>query len=1241
MTPQPHRHGMRRLWAAPLLTAALVLLASTPAFAQSPPMLQGRLDALAQSAVQSDTPWGALWAALEIGDIIHSLPAQQGHAWLLKLAVELEKEQTESAWLAAAALREEALWISVETGQTERAQDEARGLGLLDAWQIIGPFENANMAGFDMGYAPEGLYNPDAAYDGKVTRVSWTPSKPNARRTARMGDALNPDNSVVGYAATAFEVPRTTKAVLRLEISNAHKVWLNGQLVVRAEANTKARFDGTAHGVTLKRGRNTLMIKLARENSGFASLRARLTDTKGRPLVLKSAVVPDKALLASPKPHKGAFEVADPVKASAASAQSPLATIEAATIARELHPDDPQTPWRDLADKAIEGAPKDADILFMASKVLPGHWRQLQLVRAASDADPNDHWIKLRLGRKVEQSVGLSHTTEALAITDAILSKVEGPSKTPALLPRLFRSQIYRSLAMNDSALLVLEPLIKAYPDNPRLLRELGEVYSALGQFKSSREMEDALLKDRPMFCSRVRTRANRFVSAGMPQEASTLLRSLRSKRPDCAGTSGALATVLHALGRTDEAIGVLDEALAFSPNNKYHLSQKAYLLETAGRLDEALAAYEQAMLVAPQDRSLAERVKALQPDEASFETAWRWDESKLVPEPDAAKKYTGQDYYYIGQQTIVHVAPSGKATRFVQNIVHVLNDEGAKAWGDFRAYYSPGFERIEVVSVRVRKPNGLISEAYQRQDYDAGRGSGNLYYLRRFAYLDIPALEPGDVVEYTYREFEVGDDNFREGYFGDIWFFESGVDTEHARYVVMTPKSMPLYDRAPSALANFKREVSTASYKDTPHNVHSYEATQIARVQTDKSMPGRSEVFEYVLVSSYQTWEQVGQWWWNLIKDQLIIDAEIRDKALEVTKGLKDDRARVEAIYNWVVENTRYVGIEFGVHGWKPYRTTLCMRRRFGDCKDKASLIKVMLEAVGIEANMVLIRTRRLGNVAEAPANLAIFNHAIAYVPSLDLFLDGTAEFHGSSELPFSDQGQFAVIVADGGKVTVKRPEVNTPDLNKHMRVLDVDLSGDEPVVRGELRAEGMDAPWYRRRFDSKDKRQERLQTAIARVFPGAKLIEQDFVEVEDLEKPVLIKFVFTGGGFVRRSGDTRLLFAAGRQFRLLDSYAPRATRDQDLALGVPATYTNKVSYLLPDDRKVARWPEPITRKGPFGSYTVGCEERAGRVECEVSYAIAVERVKEEDYAAFRAWLTELDQAVNQPIELKTVKED
>ena len=186
-------------------------------------------------------------------------------------------------------------------------------------------------------------------------------------------------------------------------------------------------------------------------------------------------------------------------------------------------------------------------------------------------------------------------------------------------------------------------------------------------------------------------------------------------------------------------------------------------------------------------------------------------------------------------------------------------------------------------------------------------------------------------------------------------------------------------------------------------------------KVDAEPGMPGFTDVAAYVHVSTYKTWEDVAAWYRGLVAEQLQTSPQIHDAVMDAVKGLTDERAKIRAVYDLVVRKTRYVGLEFGIHGYQPYRTTQVFARKFGDCKDKASLLVVMLREIGVDASLVLARTRRGGDLDPEPASLAPFDHAIVYVPRYDLFLDGTAEFSGADELPAQDQDIPVLIVSRG----------------------------------------------------------------------------------------------------------------------------------------------------------------------------------------------------------------------------------
>jgi len=1196
--------------------------------------------------LEASSDWQTLAIAIELAGPTQFFDPATVETRLLQAADRLtaDKKVTEPRHLAAAQLRLQAVDAMVARGRQDEARTTLDKLGLITAWQVVGPFENRNMAGFDVNYAPEQLAAMDDTFEGKGgTRVGWRPLETTVGGYVGLAEAVNPNRSAIVYAATTIDSPRAQKVVLRMGVEGAYKVWVNGKLVGRVDTDYAGRLDHDAFAVELGKGENTVLVKAAGENRGRLGFFLRFTDAAGAPVALTARpALKAGARLASPDKARVPFEVLAPAEAATAQARAAVDhkadhLLAAALIHHHLGPLDPRAPWRDLAQEAVTLEPANFDALVSGSTTLPEHWQRLQWLQRAQAVQPNNPWVTIRIVDEMKEGIGLGRLPEMLALTERVIQEVERGGKSLAVIARLQRAALLHSQGQTRSALAVLEPAAARYSGTAPLTSQLALLDSRVQDQAGALRWFEAARTLRPGDPGTVKANAELLLLAALPQKAIAIMEPLVRVHPEAFDVAILLASAHYQQGHPDQALATLDAVLARSPGHVDALVEKARLLERLGRTDDAADAYGEALTIQPENRELEEQMEALRPQTESYDTPWRWSLESLQPRPDAATRYAGQDFYYLASQQVVHVAPAGQASRFTQNIVQVLTEEGARTWRSDRVYYSPGLERVDVISVRVKKVDGSIVEVHERQDYDAGQGTGALYYQRRFAYLDVGALEPGDMVEYTYRTDEVAGENYREGYFGDIWYFDAAVGVERARYVLITPEVMTIHSRAPK-VSSIKTSVSTTTLRGVPHTVRAFEATDIPAVITDKSMPGRSEIYDYVLVSTYKTWDEVGKWWWNLVKDQLVVDGEIKKVVKEVTRGLKDDRARVRAIHNWVVKNTRYVGIEFGVHGWKPYRTTLCMQRRFGDCKDKASLIKVMMDEAGIPANLVLIRTNALGDVAEEPANLAIFNHAIAYVPKFDLFLDGTAEFSGTAELPYSDQGTFAIIVKDGGEVRVVKTPIDAPDVNRHLRDLEVDLTSGSAIVRGEIVATGADAVWYRRTFDLENdqKRIEELETIISRLFPGAKIMNATFVETRDLEKPVKITFEFAGGGFIKQLGDAQVVFPAGREIRLLDQYAPQATRDQDMMLGIPFASVNHVRYKLPDYLDTAALPADASGKSRFGSYAVAFRRVGDTVEMDLSYTMALNRISVAEYPEFRKWLNSLDVALNKPVALK-----
>jgi len=142
--------------------------------------------------------------------------------------------------------------------------------------------------------------------------------------------------------------------------------------------------------------------------------------------------------------------------------------------------------------------------------------------------------------------------------------------------------------------------------------------------------------------------------------------------------------------------------------------------------------------------------------------------------------------------------------------------------------------------------------------------------------------------------------------------------------------------------------------------------------------------------------------------------DDAVAALAVRVTGDLAEPRARAIALSDWVRRNVRYVGMHFSPGGVVPHAAASVLANRYGDAKDHATLLVALLASAGIDSTVALVNN---GNAYQLPAvpTLGVLNHAIVYVPSLQLYLDSTADSVAGGFLPAALLGKPAVLTRSG----------------------------------------------------------------------------------------------------------------------------------------------------------------------------------------------------------------------------------
>jgi Flp pilus assembly protein TadD len=358
-----------------------------------------------------------------------------------------------------------------------------------------------------------------------------------------------------------------------------------------------------------------------------------------------------------------------------------------------------------------------------------------------------------------------------------------------------------------------------------------------------------------------------------------------------------------------------------------------------------------------------------------------------------------------------------GAYTREMRMRVRIQSDAGVQRFSIVKFAYQSSSELFAVDYVRVAKPDGTVvvtaPDTFQDMPADITR-EAPFYTDTHETHVAVKGLGVGTLLE--YQAHWQRDKPLIPGQFWlDYNFAHEGIVLQEI-VEVSVPRGRAIKLKSstikPVTAESGQYEVYTWESSNL-ENKDEKKEKQEQQERTWQRVRGRFPQPEIEL-SSFKSWEELGEWYQTLQHDRVKPSAGIQAKAAELTKGLTDENAKIRALYDFVSTKYRYIGIAFGLGRYQPHPAAEVLANEYGDCKDKHTLFASLLNALGIKAYPALISTsHELDADVPSPGQ---FNHVITAIPQATglLWLDTTTEVAPFALLVSPLRDKHALVIPD-----------------------------------------------------------------------------------------------------------------------------------------------------------------------------------------------------------------------------------
>jgi hypothetical protein len=552
---------------------------------------------------------------------------------------------------------------------------------------------------------------------------------------------------------------------------------------------------------------------------------------------------------------------------------------------------------------------------------------------------------------------------------------------------------------------------------------------------------------------------------------------------------------------------------------------------------------------------------------------------------------------------TNVTVISTDKIKTQVRQAYKILRPEG-RGLGTVFVHFNP--------QRKVKSLHGWCIPAqgkdYEVKDKDALEVSPNtegaeLISDVKYKVLRIPASDVGNIIGY---EYEVEEQPF---FLQDMWEFQEESPVRETRYSLQLPSGWEYK----AAWMNHAEVNATQA----GGHLSQWTLTDIKGIRKEPAMPPHDGVAGTMVVSffppggpalkGFKDWDGMGKWYANLLSDRMDASPAIKQQVATLTASKTTQLQKMQALADFVQRDIRYVAIELGIGGWQPHPAPDVFFHRYGDCKDKATLLRSMLHEIGIDSYHVAIYTERGAITPLTPAHHG-FNHAIIAIklpegmaettmvaayqhPKLGriLFFDPTNDLIPFGQLPGYLQANYGLLVTSNGGELVELPQ-QPSSMNSIQRTakLTLDPSG---TLKGDVKetrlGERASSERWRLRTVTKDTdRIKPIEELLSNSLTSFRITHATLVNLQQTDQPFGFNYSFESQNYAKSAGGLLLVrprVIGSKGFGFLETKEPRKF---PIELEEPARDTDTFEITIPAGYTVDDLPPPVDADYSFASY-------------------------------------------------------